>query len=89
MKAKPEIVPVMRWVITHLNKDGDRVIATAAQGRNTFETREECEEFKDAILSNNSKETLREIYGFPLESRETPCYPGHFDPMQIWFDVEV
>ncbi len=77
---------VKRYVVTHINKDGMRTLASAQQGRNTYATQEEAQKHLDAMLSNNSMDTLRSVYGFPLEVRECECYPNHFDPIGIWFD---
>lgn len=78
---------VTRYVVTHVNRDGMRTLISAAQGRNTFATEAEAEQHKADILANNSHKTLRELYGFPLEVRPCPCYPGHFDPQNVWFDT--
>lgn len=76
---------VMRWVVTHLDSEGNRVIATARQGRYTHETEEEAQTVVDSILANNSIQTVRSLFGLPLEVRECKCYPIHFDPMEYYF----
>ena len=78
---------VTRYVITHINKQGMRTLASAAQGRNTFETQEQAEAYLRLLLTHNPEERLKQIYGLPLEVRPCPCYPVHFDPQTVWFDV--
>lgn len=77
---------VTRYVVTHVNKDGMRTLIGPAQGRHTYATREEAKQALLSILANNSTSRLKEVYGFPLEVRACPCYPGHFDPQNVWFD---
>lgn len=78
---------VIRFVITHLDKAGDRVLATAMQGRNTYATPEEAQAQLDAMMKNNSMDTLTSVYGLPLEVRPCRCWPEHFDPKQLYFDL--
>lgn len=75
---------VTRFVITQ-SKDGQRVLADPQQGRFTYATADEAQERLDAMLSNNSQERLREVFGLPLEVRPCKCYAGHFDPAQYAF----
>lgn len=79
---------VMRWVITKVNKDGDRVLADPAQGRFTYATQQEAQARLDAITSspNNSADTLRDVFGdvSTLAVRCVPCHPRHFDPIGIY-----
>lgn len=77
---------VKRWVITHINKDGMRTLATAQQGRCTYATKEEAQAWIDAVMSNNSMDTIKSVFGLPLEPRECDCWAGHFDPVGVWFD---
>jgi hypothetical protein len=79
---------VIRYTITHVGKDGLRVLSRAAQGRYTFSTRDEAEEHLAAIRMNNAERTLRQLFG-PTDTfqvRQCPCWPGHFDPKSIYFD---
>jgi hypothetical protein len=76
---------VVRYVITHLDKHGDRVLADAQQGRNTYATAQEAEKAIEQRMRNNSLDTLKSVYGLPLEVRSCRCYPVHFDPMQRYF----
>jgi len=77
---------VIRYVVTHIGKDGMRTLIGPAQGRCTYATQEQAEEYKTAVLSNNSMDTLKSMYGFPLEVRPCRCWPLHFDPKEIYFD---
>lgn len=76
---------VTRYVVTHIGKHG-RTLAHACQGRCTYATPEEARAWIDAALKNNSMDTLRSAYGFPLEVRPVRCWPGHFDPTRIYFE---
>jgi hypothetical protein len=82
-------MPVIRYVVTHLDKEGRRVLAHPRQGRHTYATPGEAQAWIDAALKNNSESTLRSVFGFPLEVRPVECFPGHFDPMTMYFDDEV
>ena len=79
---------VTRYVATYVNKDGMRTLMQAAQGRNTYTTKEEASEWIDAVTQHNLPERIREVWGKnPMFAvRECPCYPGHFDPQTVWFD---
>ena len=80
---------VIRWVITHIGKEGYRVLAQAQQGRNTYPDEESAVKGIADIYSNNSLATVREHFGEPLLAKPCRCYPGHFDPMQYCgFDDE-
>lgn len=82
---------VTRYVVTHINKDGMRTLsASASQGRFTNATWEDAEVSLRNLTSNNSTDTLKQVFGpqciGTFEVRPCPCYPGHYDPMTIWFD---
>lgn len=88
-KSKWPNAPI-RFVITHVDKKtGMRTLAEPMQGRCTYETKEKAQTTLDAILQNTPRERLEQMFGMPLEVREVPCWPGHFDPMTCWFDIEV
>ena len=75
-----------RYVVTHINKDGMRTLAQPMQGRYTYETPDEAQSVMTALLTGNSMETIRELYGLPFEVRSVEVWPGHFDPKTCWFD---
>jgi hypothetical protein len=73
-----------RFVLTYINKDGMRQLFGAAQGRNTYATKEEAENRLKAVLTNNSEDTLK---NYPkMEVRPCECWPIHFDPKGIYFE---
>jgi hypothetical protein len=82
---------VIRFVPTYVNKNGDRTLMRSAQGRHTFETAAEAQEWIDAVISNASSTTILWVWGSnpQFEVRPCPCWPGHFDPQTVWFDVKV
>lgn len=77
----------IRYAITKINKDGDRVLAFANQGRNHFDTQEAAERHLRATLENNTADTLRSVYGdvSKMEVRPVECYE-HGDAIGIYFD---
>ncbi len=79
---------VTRYVGTYLNSHRERTLMAASQGRNTYATAEEAQAWIDAVTANNGAETVRQIWGKDprFEVRPCPCYPGHFDPQNVWFD---
>lgn len=85
-----ETTPVVRYVLTYINSHGMRTLMQPAQGRNTFATAAEAQARLDAIMGSgvNSAETLRSIWGEnpQCEVRACDCWPGHFDPMGVYFD---
>jgi hypothetical protein len=84
-----EPIYVERFVLTHI-RDGMRTLATAAQGRCTYATREEAQTHLDAVLTNNSESTLNSVYNVPtLAVRPCKCWAGHFDPVGIYFEEDA
>lgn len=80
---------VKRWVITHRSKlTGMITLAQGAQGRYTYETKQEAEDMIKSIMSNNVEATIKSVYGLPLVAREVDCWAGHFDPVRIYFEEE-
>ncbi len=80
----PHEESVTRYVITRIDKDGNRTLADHRQGRYTYETEAEAQKMLD-LWGASMQEKLGYI---GLEVRSCPCYPGHFDPQTCWFDVE-
>jgi len=88
---RPVVAPLhsdyaIRYVLT-VREGNERRLAGAAQGRETYATREEAEAMRTAILRTNSPETLRQVYKDPdsLAVRPCKCWAGHFDPVGIYF----
>lgn len=79
---------VTRYVGTYVNQNGQRTLMTAAQGRNTFATREDAQAWVDAVTMHHGPFAARQIWGDDprFEVRPCPCYPVHFDPQTCWFD---
>lgn len=80
---------VIRYVVTHIGKDGLRTLCGPAQGRITKEKPEDAQQLLDSMMQNNRMvgDRLAGVYGLPLEVRPVKCYPGHFDPMGVYFDL--
>lgn len=78
---------VVRYVVTHIGRNGLRTLATPAQGRYTYETAEEAQQHVDGMMQHNSLDTLKSLFGLPLEVRPCRCWPGHFDPVAVYFDT--
>lgn len=78
----------IRYVVTHVRRDGLRVLSHAAQGRNTYDTAEDAQAWIDAAKVSNSADTLRSVYGDValMEVRPVACWPRHYDPMRTIFD---
>lgn len=73
---------VIRYVATVPCKDGiGRTLMLPAQGRHTHATPEEAQSWIDSYLA-----TLDQ-FGRDVQVRPCKCYPGHFDPMNVWFDM--
>lgn len=79
---------VTRFVATYVNKDGMRTLIAPAQGRYTYELAVQAQAWIDSITANNSPDRIREIWGDNprFEVRPCLCWPGHFDPKNVWFD---
>lgn len=79
---------VSRYVATYINKDGMRTLMQSAQGRFTYATEAEAAEWIAAVTANNRPDTIRQVWGDNprFETRACPCYPGHFDPQNVWFE---
>jgi len=79
---------VVRYVVTYINRDHMRALAHAMQGRRTFETPEAAAAWIEAARANNSPAALAPVYGDVdrLAVRAVACYPGHHDPIAMYFD---
>jgi hypothetical protein len=81
---------VIRYVPTHIGRDGLRTLSLAAQGRNTYETARDAAHWIDAVRAQNQWESIASIFG-PDDTFEVcacPCWPGHFTPCGVYFDDE-
>lgn len=75
-----------RYVITKVEKSGLRVLAVANQGRCHFDEQEKADAHLRAILSNNSSDTLKSVFGDVSKMKviAAPCY-DHGDCMHTVF----
>lgn len=82
--------PVIRYVPTCVGRDGLRTLMRAGQGRETFAAPAEAQAWIDAVLANNPQDRLVSIWGpqawGTFEVRPCRCWPGHFDPMGVYFN---
>lgn len=69
---------VLRFVITH-ERNGERMLTFARQGRWTFETRELAQAHLD-IMRPEWSARFPNIDNGTLRVEEWECWPGHFDP---------
>lgn len=78
---------VQRFVVTYRARDGARTLIGPQQGRHTYATRAEAASMLRAIELNTSAGTLLSVYGPDprFEVRPCDCWPGHFDPVGIFF----
>jgi hypothetical protein len=73
------------YVITHVNKDGDRTLTFANQGRNHYQTRQEAEEalrMYEPGLRANVLGSLADS----LAVYEAECY-DHGDAKKVYFNT--
>ena len=79
----------IRYVLTTINKAGNRVMFQPAQGRHTY-SKEGAQVHLNELLYNNTPERLEEIFGKQAmgEFQVTPvdCYEGHNDPKRTVFE---
>jgi hypothetical protein len=79
-----------RYVLTKVDANGMRTLATPAQGRETHATEAEARERLARILdpATNADDVLRSVYGCTelMDVRPCECYAVHFDPVGVYFD---
>jgi len=76
---------VVRFVVTNVGRDGLRTLTFAAQGRETYATREEAEEAM-RVFAPQLREKVLGDRADTLEVRECECWAGHHDPCGVYFD---
>jgi phosphoserine phosphatase len=64
---------MLRYTITAIKKDGRRQLAFDNNGTNTYKTEELAQHILEAVLKNNSKETIEHV-GRELQVRPVECY---------------
>lgn len=87
-----EISEVIRYVVTNLMglpPDGApvRTLTFPAQGRYTYETHADAQAQLDLFKPGLRQKILGDRAD-TLEVRPCKCWPGHFDPRGIYFDLE-
>lgn len=87
MTTTTPVRTVTRWVITHVNADGQRTLIDPAQGRYTYPDEPAAQAVLDSLLANTPvvDGKLAGVLGLPLETRPVECYAGHYDPRTCWF----
>ena len=81
----------VRFVVTHRDGQGNRVLTSAVQGRFTFENEDDAQASVDAIGEHNSIGRLESVFGpsvSEFQVRAVACYPGHHDPLSAFFDSD-
>lgn len=80
-----------RYAITHISKDGLRVLSFPNQGRNHFDTQAEADKFLAALLdpATNRPHVLRSVYGphylETIRAQPVPCF-DHGDATKTVFE---
>ncbi len=79
---------VQRYVPTYQKPGELRSLMGPAQGRHTFDTAEGAERWLALVKSQNTPDGLQTLWGDPQgwEVRPVWCWPGHFDPVGVYFD---
>lgn len=84
---------VIRYVISHINRDGMRKMTYSIQGLNTRGSKEEAQKDLQNLLANNTKDNLIQIFGEQsigtFEVSAIECYDGHFDPKGCWIRESI
>jgi hypothetical protein len=87
---RPTLTPlVMRFAATWVNAEGMRTLMCPAQGRFTYPTPGEAQYWIDAVTTRNSTKKIAQIWSADprFEVRPVWCWPGHHDPVGVYFDV--
>ena len=89
---------IIRYVVTHINREGDRVMsAPARQSRYTHASEAEARQEIQGMLANSSRDTLIQVFGEQamdtFEVRAVPCWrmkDGTLgDPKTSYFPTEA
>lgn len=78
---------VTRYVVTQ-ERNGTRTLAEPAQGRYTYPTAEDAEDRMKILQIGGIARAIGTATASTLEVRPCECWPGHFDPKGIYFDVD-
>lgn len=82
---------LIRYVVTHIGKDGLRTMTWPHQGRHTHATPEEARKAMAALLNVGvNRNDIPGVYGEQavgtFEVRPVEVYPGHHDPKTRYFE---
>ena len=76
---------VVRWVITHVNGDGDRVLTEPKQGRYTYDTMEEAQRHLTDLSGPGGLPRVLTVSAVAtLEVRSVRCWAHHHDPVGLY-----
>lgn len=75
-----------RYAITHINKDGNRILTFANQGRNHYDTMTEAQLALEMYKPNLGQKTGVNVE--TLEVRPVDCY-AHGDAIGIYQNVPI
>jgi len=66
----------IKFALTFINSEGLRVLAHQNDGRMTWKTKKEGEIHLNNMITNNSKDTIKSIFGEnpKFEVKEVVCY---------------
>lgn len=95
--AKTSTDTVVRYAVTHIHRNGGRMLTFPAQGRHTHETPWTAQQliFDMERLGDEQGDAgrIESIYGAQavgtFQVRAVACYPGHFDPKGIYFENDT
>lgn len=74
-----------RYVITHIS-NGQRRLTFAMQGRETYATAREAQDYLDCLLRvNDLRKVMAQDEINTLAVKPCACWPGHYDPKSMWF----
>jgi hypothetical protein len=87
LPIEPEDDYVLRYVVTYVNEDKERVMLGPSQGRHTYETKTQAELDLIAVKKNNSRGQLKDWVGDPnqMAVKLCKCRPNGFDPIEHLF----
>jgi hypothetical protein len=81
---------VVRFVATHIGRDGMRTITGPTNGRYMQPTPGDAQRIVDLIQRQHSREKLVELFGAQVVDtfavRAVACWPGHHDPIGVYFE---
>ncbi len=67
---------MIKYVITAIKSNGERMLAFANDSRNSYDTDELATTAMNNVKQNNSKERVAELVGTDLKVLPVECYPG-------------